>query len=51
MKLKISNNLYIKKNSNPLIIAEISANHTGKKKLFLDHIRSKFKLMNLKILH
>ena len=40
MKLKISNNLYIKKNSNPLIIAEISANHTGKKKLFLDHIRS-----------
>ena len=40
MKFKISKNLYIKKNSRPLIIAEISANHIGKKKLFLDHIKS-----------
>ncbi len=39
MFIKINNKLSINKNKRPLIIAEISGNHKGSKKLFLDHIR------------
>ena len=38
MKIKLSNNLFISKNSSPLIVAEISANHKGSKKRLLKHI-------------
>lgn len=38
MKIKLKNNLIISKKSRPLIIAEISGNHNGDKKLFLKHI-------------
>jgi pseudaminic acid synthase len=37
---KLSKNLFINKKSPPLIIAEISGNHGGNKKLFLKHIES-----------
>jgi len=37
--IKINNKLSINKNKRPLIIAEISGNHRGSKKLFLEHIR------------
>ena len=39
MKSNISNILNIKKNSRPLIIAEISGNHNGNKRNFLKHIK------------
>ena len=39
MFIKINNKLSINKNKRPLIIAEISGNHRGSKKLFLEHIR------------
>ena len=38
MKIKINNNLVVSNNSKPLLIAEISANHGGSKKKFLNHI-------------
>ena len=38
MKIKINNNLIVSNNSKPLLIAEISANHNGSKKKFLNHI-------------
>ena len=38
MKIKLTNNLFVSKNSSPLIVAEISANHNGSKKRFLKHI-------------
>lgn len=38
MKINLSKNLILKKNSRPLLVAEISANHCGSKRLFLDHI-------------
>ena len=38
MDIKINKNLSFKNNGPPLIIAEISANHCGSKKKFLDHI-------------
>jgi len=40
MKIKINKKLTINPRKPPLIIAEISANHCGKKSLFLDHIKS-----------
>ena len=40
MKIKIKNRLEIGDQKRPLIIAEISANHNGKKNLFLKHILS-----------
>lgn len=40
MKIKVGNRLFIDTNKRPLIVAEISGNHNGKKKLFLDHIKS-----------
>ena len=39
MKSNISNILKIKKNSRPLIVAEISGNHNGNKRNFLKHIK------------
>ena len=39
MQIKIKKNFSIKKSSKPLIIAEISGNHSGKKSIFLKHIR------------
>lgn len=38
MEIKINKNLIISNKSKPLLIAEISANHCGSKKKFLDHI-------------
>jgi len=38
MKIKISKKLSISNNSKPLIVAEISANHCGNKKIFLKHV-------------
>ena len=38
MKLKVSKNLFISNKAKPIIIAEISANHCGKKNIFLKHI-------------
>ena len=38
MNIKLGNNLVISKKSRPMIIAEISANHCGSKKNFLNHI-------------
>ncbi len=38
MKIKVSKNLTIENNAKPVIIAEISANHCGKKNIFLKHI-------------
>ena len=35
MQIKINKNFLIKRGSKPLIIAEISGNHSGKKSLFL----------------
>lgn len=40
MIIKLNKNLSFSNNSRPLIIAEISGNHCGKKKLFLQHIVS-----------
>ena len=40
MKIKINKKLTINPRKPPLIIAEVSANHCGKKSLFLDHIKS-----------
>ena len=40
MQIKIKKNFSINKSSKPLIIAEISGNHSGKKSFFLKHIRS-----------
>lgn len=37
-EIKISKKLKINKNSKPLIVAEVSANHCGSKKKFLKHI-------------
>ncbi len=42
MFIKINNKLLINKNKRPLIIAEISGNHAGNKKRFLDLIKSAF---------
>ncbi len=39
MKLKINNKISIDSKKKPIIIAEISGNHAGKKPLFLEHIR------------
>ena len=39
MKIFVSKNLSFSKNSRPLIIAEISCNHKGDKRNFLQHIR------------
>lgn len=39
MKIKINNKLNISINSRPLVVAEISGNHNGNKKNFLNHIR------------
>ena len=38
MKLKVSKNLFINDRTKPIIIAEVSANHCGKKNIFLKHI-------------
>ena len=38
MKIKINNNLYFNSEGPPLLIAEISSNHCGSKKKFLQHI-------------
>ena len=38
MKLKVSKKLFISNKTKPIIIAEISANHCGKKNIFLKHI-------------
>tara|TARA_X000000950_G_C13889520_1_gene650271 strand:+ start:1082 stop:2122 length:1041 start_codon:yes stop_codon:yes gene_type:complete len=38
--MKLKNFLKIKKNNSPILIAEISGNHCGKKSLFLKHIIS-----------
>lgn len=38
--MKLKNFLKIKKNNSPILIAEISGNHCGKKSLFLKHIVS-----------
>lgn len=43
MKIKINNKLEINNKKKPLIIAEISGNHGGKKSLFLKHILSAHK--------
>jgi pseudaminic acid synthase len=40
MKIKISRNLTFNSEGPPLLIAEISANHSGSKKIFLNHIIS-----------
>lgn len=40
MSLKISNKIIFGKDTRPKIVAEISGNHKGKKKLFLDLIKS-----------
>jgi len=40
--VKLNNKLLINKNKRPLIIAEISGNHAGNKKRFLDLIKSAF---------
>ena len=40
MKLKVGNKLFINTSGRPLIVAEISGNHNGNKKSFLDHIIS-----------
>ena len=59
MRIKIDKKIVISSEERPVIVAEISCNHNGSKKLFLKHIReaakmertlSKFKLLNLKIL-
>lgn len=42
MFIKLNNKLLINKNKRPLIIAEISGNHAGSKKRFLDLIKSAF---------
>lgn len=39
MKIKISKNLSIGKNCPPILVAEISGNHGGNKKKFLNHIK------------
>ena len=39
MIIRINKNLQINKNKPPLIIAEISGNHCGKKSIFLKHIK------------
>ena len=38
--MKLKNFLKIKKSNSPILIAEISGNHCGKKSLFLKHIIS-----------
>ena len=38
MKIKIDKDISITNISRPLIIAEVSANHCGSKKKFIDHI-------------
>ena len=43
MKIKIKNSLEFNNNSRPLIIAEISGNHSGNKKKFLRLIREAYK--------
>ncbi len=43
MKIKIKNSLQFDKNSRPLIIAEISGNHSGSKKKFLKLIKEAYK--------
>ena len=40
MKIKINKKISINSKKPPLIIAEISGNHCGKKSIFLSHIRS-----------
>ena len=40
MKIKVKKNLEFRSDGPPLLIAEISANHCGSKKKFLDHIIS-----------
>ena len=40
MKIKINKKLSISDKGPPIIIAEISGNHSGKKSLFLKHIKS-----------
>lgn len=42
MSINLNNKLSINKNNRPLIIAEISGNHAGSKKRFLDLIKSAF---------
>ena len=39
MKIKVSKKLILENNAKPIIIAEISANHCGKKNILLKHIR------------
>ena len=39
MKIRINNNICFGNSEKPVIIAEISANHSGKKKKFLDLIK------------
>ena len=39
MRIKINNNLLLSENARPIIVAEISGNHLGKKSLFLKHIK------------
>ena len=43
MKIKIKNSLEFNNNSRPLIIAEISGNHSGNKKKFLKLIKEAYK--------
>jgi sialic acid synthase SpsE len=44
MKLKVSKNLFISNKAKPIIIAEISANHCGKKIFFLNILSKQKKL-------
>ena len=39
MKIKINRKVFISKSKPPIIVAEISGNHDGKKSLFLKHIK------------
>ena len=43
MKIKINKNISFSKESRPYIVAEISGNHNGSKKLLLDHIKEAHK--------
>ena len=42
MKIKIKNSIEFNNNSRPLIIAEISGNHSGNKKKFLKLIKEAY---------
>ena len=43
MKITINNKISFSKESRPFIVAEISGNHGGNKKIFLKHIKEAHK--------